>query len=103
MKAKMELREFIRFHYERASKINHFSFYIGWSEQNELIRTAKRHRKMIIQKESPAFHVHCKDEETGEIIWAGISKNYSLEEIILILIAEKFYMTRQQIRKFIKL
>jgi len=97
-----ELRNYINDAYERASKIGLGNAYIDWSEKNELIRNAKHYRKLIIQKEFPAFKVDCKDEETGKLIWVNISKDYSLKEIILILVAKNFYMTRQEIGNFIK-
>jgi len=98
-----KLRTFIDKQYLKASEINHFSAYISWSDKNELIKTAKYYRKLIIQNESPAFRVHCKDEDIDKLVWVNITKDYSLIEVILILIAQNFYMTRQQIREFIKL
>ena len=102
MKTNQELRVFINDAYERASKINHFSSFIDWSDKNELIRNAKYYRKLIIQKDySLVKKINCKDEDTGELVWISLKKDYSLRELILILVAENFYMTRQQIRKFI--
>jgi len=100
-KTTQELRIYIDEAYEKASEINHFSSYISWSEKDKLIRNAKYYRKLIIQKEfSLVKRIHCKDEETGELVWINISKDYSLKELILILVADNFYMTRQQIKKF---
>jgi len=99
---KQELRNYIDAAYERASKIGLGNAYISWGEKNELIRNAKYYRKLIIQKEFPAFTFHCKDEETGRLVRVGVVRDCSLKEIILVLIAKDFYMTRQQIRKFIK-
>jgi len=97
-----KLRTFIDEQYLKASKINHFSSYISWSDKNELIKTAKYYRKLIIQNVTPAFRIHCKDEELGKLIWVNITKNHSLVKIILILIAQNFYMTLQQTKEFIK-
>lgn len=98
-----KLLNFIDEQYLKASKINHFSAYISWSDKIALIRNAKYYRKLIIQNVTPAFKVHCKDEDLDKLVWVNITKNYSLIEVILILIANNFYMTRQQIREFIKL
>lgn len=98
---KHELRIYINEAYERASKIGLGNTYIGWGEKDELIRNAKYYRKLIIQKSFPAFKVDCKDEETNQLVWVNINKDYSLKEIILILVAKNFYMTCQQIGKFI--
>lgn len=96
-----KLLDFIDEQYLRASGINHFNAYISWSDKDELIKSAKYYRKLIIQGAFPAFRVHCKDENTNELVWINITKNYSLIEVVLILIANNFYMTRQQIREFI--
>jgi len=97
-----KLRTFIDEQYLRASKINHFSAYISWSDKNELIRKAKYYRKLIIQNVTPSFRIHCKNEELGKLIWINITKNHSLIEVILILIAQDFYMTLQQTKEFKK-
>ena len=97
-----KLLNFIDEQYLKASKINHFSAYISWSDKKILIKQAKYYRKLIIQNVTPAFRIHCKDEELGKLIWVNITKNHSLIEVILILIAQNFYMTLQQTKEFKK-
>ena len=99
---KHELRMYIDTAYKRASEIGLGNSYINWSDKDELIKTAKYYRKMILQGSyAMVKQLHCKDE-SGELLWISIHNEATLKEIILYLVADNFYMTRQQIYSFVK-
>ena len=100
---KHELRMYVDDAYDKASKIGLGNAYISWGEKDELIKTAKYYRKMILQGSyAMVKQLHCKDEISGELLWISIHNEATLREIILYLVADNFYMSRQQIYSFIK-
>ena len=94
-----ELRKFIIDAYKQAHEINGFSSYIGYKEQLELIKLSKYYRKLLINKST--FTITCLDEDTNELVSIRISRNHSLKKVVLLLVAQNFYFTRQQIKTFI--
>ena len=96
-----ELSEFAKEISEKIANVSQWPYYLNGYDALEFVQRARRYKRN--SKDEPFHQVMCFNEETKQIQCINITYKNTLKEFILILIAaEKHFLTKQQIKAFIK-